>query len=90
MQVHVEKSADLNSLNPHSWTPEGKLLFNFTEHTSAVNQLLLSPDGKFFLSCSDDGTIRVWDTGKIIKHVSNRSRLVYTQQRNSVVCYSDL
>jgi WD40 repeat protein len=39
----------------------GKHLFAFTGHTAPVNDCGFSQDGKRVFTCSDDGSIRVWD-----------------------------
>lgn len=40
----------------------------FEGHTSTINSICFSEDGKFLFSCSDDATIILWDTetGEII------------------------
>jgi len=35
----------------------------FLEHTERVNQVRITPDGRFVISGSDDNTVKVWDTG---------------------------
>ena len=40
-------------------------------HTSWVYRATFSPDGKTIVSCSDDGTIRLWDVG------SGNGRVLY-------------
>ncbi|KAJ3325684.1 Serine/threonine-protein kinase [Boothiomyces sp. JEL0866] len=57
--------------------PKGTLVSHFTEHNGPINDLKMSPDHRFFASCSDDGTVRIWDTHRLHTNVSNRSRLVY-------------
>ncbi|KAJ3269450.1 Serine/threonine-protein kinase [Terramyces sp. JEL0728] len=57
--------------------PKGTLVSHFTEHNGNINDLKMSPDHRFFASCSDDGTVRVWDTHRLHTNVSNRSRLIY-------------
>jgi WD40 repeat protein len=43
------------------WSVEtGELLHTLEGHAQAVNHLLFSPDGQFFVSASYDGQIRMW------------------------------
>jgi phosphoinositide-3-kinase regulatory subunit 4 len=50
--------------------------------TGPVNQLKASRDNLFFASCSDDGTVKIWDCQRLTnqKNVTNRSRLTYSSQ----------
>jgi len=59
------------------WRPEGTLVATFSEHTAAVNRILVAPDQSFFITGSDDGTVKVWDTSRIERNVSRRSRQTY-------------
>lgn len=59
------------------WEPSGVLASQFSEHQSAVNKIEVSPDHSFFLSCSDDGTIKIWDCLRLEKNVINRSIHTY-------------
>jgi phosphoinositide-3-kinase regulatory subunit 4 len=47
------------------------------EHTAAINRVLASPDSRFFVTCSDDGCLKVWDCAKLERQVVNRSRLTF-------------
>ncbi|KAJ3029458.1 Serine/threonine-protein kinase [Rhizophlyctis rosea] len=60
-----------------SWRPEGTLVAHLTEHRGSVNGLCVSPDHLFFATGSEDGTVRVWDTGRLEKNVTSRSRVIY-------------
>lgn len=74
------------SKNINSWKPEGTLVAHFTEHTATVNQLAISWDNLLFASCSDDGTVRIWDCSRFEKNVTNRSRATYSQQGGRIKC----
>lgn len=58
--------------------PEGKLIAYFNEHTAPITCLAISPDHAFFASGSEDGTIKIWDTARLEKNVTSRSRATYT------------
>ncbi|KAF2645544.1 phosphoinositide 3-kinase regulatory subunit 4 [Massarina eburnea CBS 473.64] len=59
------------------WRPEGTLVATLSEHTAAVNRILVAPDHFFFITGSDDGTVKVWDTSRLERNVSRRSRQTY-------------
>ncbi|KAF2467655.1 phosphoinositide 3-kinase regulatory subunit 4 [Lindgomyces ingoldianus] len=59
------------------WRPEGILVATFGEHTAAVNRILVAPDHAFFITGSDDGSVKVWDTSRLERNVSRRSRQTY-------------
>jgi WD40 repeat protein len=48
----------------------GVILSELIGHNGIVNSTLVSPDGKFLLSCSSDSTIKLWDL--------NSSSLIYS------------
>jgi phosphoinositide-3-kinase regulatory subunit 4 len=50
--------------------------------TGPVNQVKATRDNLFFASCSDDGTVKIWDCQRLTnqKNVTNRSRLTYSSQ----------
>lgn len=64
--------------------PEGRLIAYFTEHSAAVTCLALSPDHTFFVSGSLDGTLKVWDTARLEKNVTSKSRATYSAQKGSI------
>lgn len=53
--------------------PLGIMVSSFDEHNGAVNALAVSPDHRFFVSGSDDGTVKVWDCFRLEKNVINKS-----------------
>jgi phosphoinositide-3-kinase regulatory subunit 4 len=59
------------------WRPEGSLVATFGEHTAAVSRILVSPDQGFFISGSDDGTVKIWDTSRLERNITRRSRQTY-------------
>lgn len=59
------------------WRPEGQLVASFGEHTAAVTRILVSPDQGFFISGSDDGCVKIWDTSRLERNISRRSRQTY-------------
>ncbi|ORZ39930.1 hypothetical protein BCR44DRAFT_1458058 [Catenaria anguillulae PL171] len=72
-------SAARSSTHPHdsNWLPTGELLATLTEHTAAVTQLCLSPDGSILLSTSSDGCIKAWDPSRILKNLGTKSRATH-------------
>lgn len=50
------------------------MAFNF-RHRDVVNVVQVAPDNSFFISGSDDGTVRLWDCSYLENKLSNRSRL---------------
>ncbi|ORX62898.1 ARM repeat-containing protein [Hesseltinella vesiculosa] len=70
----------------NSWKPEGILVAHYKEHTAAVNQLDISWDNLLFASCSDDGSVKVWDCSRLERNVTNRSRVSYNKQGGCIKC----
>ncbi|KAJ3126534.1 Serine/threonine-protein kinase [Nowakowskiella sp. JEL0407] len=67
-----------------NWKPQGLLVSQLSEHASVINKVSVAPDHSFFASCSNDGTVRIWDTRRLEKNVTNRSRLVYAEQGGKI------
>ncbi|KAK4134100.1 ARM repeat-containing protein [Trichocladium antarcticum] len=59
------------------WKPSGKLVATFSEHTGAINRIVVSPDHQFFLTGGDDGCVKVWDTARLERNITHRSRLTH-------------
>ncbi|SCV71242.1 BQ2448_2830 [Microbotryum intermedium] len=59
--------------------PEGTLIAHLVEHTSAVISIAISPDQLFFVTGSQDGTVKVWDTIRLEKNVTSKSRQTFDQ-----------
>lgn len=57
--------------------PTGVLVAHVHEHTAAINQVVVAPNHAFFVTCADDGTVKVWDSGKLERNVANRARTTY-------------
>lgn len=80
--IPVTHSAQLHNLvtttnRLPNWEPTGVLASQFSEHQAPINKIEISPDHSFFLSCSDDGTIKIWDCLRLEKNVINRSIHTY-------------
>lgn len=59
--------------------PEGTLIAHLVEHKAAVTAIAVSPDQLFFVSGSRDGTVKVWDTIRLEKNVTSKSRQTIVQ-----------
>ncbi|KAK8059904.1 hypothetical protein PG996_009834 [Apiospora saccharicola] len=57
-----------------AWRPTGRLVATFAEHTSAINRIIPSPDHVFFITGGDDGCVKIWDSSRLERNISNRSR----------------
>ncbi|CAN1240841.1 Serine/threonine-protein kinase VPS15 [Linum perenne] len=74
------------SIPDSGWKPRGVLVAHLQEHRSAVNDLSISNDQTLFVSASDDSTVKVWDTRKLEKDISFRSRLTYHLEGSRALC----
>ncbi|XP_076451806.1 phosphoinositide 3-kinase regulatory subunit 4-like [Babylonia areolata] len=74
-------------LPPDNWRPKGVLVAHLQEHRAAVNRLCVSPDHKYFASCSNDSTVRLWEVSRLEgKTAANRSQLVFNKQSGAIKC----
>ncbi|KAH8550281.1 hypothetical protein BGW37DRAFT_79383 [Umbelopsis sp. PMI_123] len=69
-----------------NWKPEGTLVAHLAEHIAAINQIIISWDHTFFASCSDDGSVRIWDCSRLERNVTNRSRSTFNEQGGRIKC----
>ncbi|KAG0266360.1 Serine/threonine-protein kinase [Mortierella polycephala] len=83
-RMHRNNSQTVRS----QWRPKGTLVAHLAEHKAAVNQICVSPDHNFFVSCSDDGSVKIWDTARLEKNVTNRARMSYNALGGKVTCMS--
>ncbi|KAH8119146.1 hypothetical protein DFH11DRAFT_1838620 [Phellopilus nigrolimitatus] len=65
---------------------EATLIAHLNSHTEAVNGVSVSPDHIFFVSCSDDKTVKVWDTARLERNVTSKPRHTYGQHHARVKC----
>lgn len=59
------------------WKPDGHLVATFAEHHGPINRVIPSPDHIFFITGGNDGTVKVWDTQRLERNITNRSRQTY-------------
>lgn len=64
--------------------PEGNLIAHLVEHTQAVTCITVSPDQLFFATGSADGTVKIWDTIRLEKNVTSRSRQTISAQGGKI------
>ncbi|KAL3825203.1 hypothetical protein ACJIZ3_021232 [Penstemon smallii] len=72
------------------WRPRGVLVAHLQEHRSAVNDISISMDQHFFVSASEDSTVKIWDCKKLEKDISFRSRLTYSLGGSRALCVAVL
>ncbi|ORX99188.1 ARM repeat-containing protein [Basidiobolus meristosporus CBS 931.73] len=65
---------------------EGTLIANLTAHKASVNQVCVAPDHNFFASCSDDGTVKIWDCLRLEKNPTTKPRITYSLQEGKIKC----
>lgn len=75
-----------SSIPDSGWRPRGVLIAHLQEHRSAVNDIAISTDHSFFVSTSDDCTVKIWDSRKLEKDISFRSRLTYHLDGSRALC----
>lgn len=67
------------------WRPEGNLVATFGEHSGPVNRIAIPPDHSFFVTASDDSTVKIWDTTRLERNLTPRSRQTYRHAPGSRV-----
>ncbi|KAL8988278.1 MAG: hypothetical protein Q9177_002628 [Variospora cf. flavescens] len=67
------------------WRPEGTLVATFGEHTAPINRVVPSPDHAFFVTASDDGSVKVWDTLRLERNLASRSRQTHKHAKGAKV-----
>ncbi|TFK75636.1 ARM repeat-containing protein [Pluteus cervinus] len=65
---------------------EATLIANLTSHSDAITALAVSPDHMFFVSSSNDHTVKVWDTARLERNVTSKPRHTYGQHHEKVKC----
>ncbi|XP_077160519.1 phosphoinositide 3-kinase regulatory subunit 4 [Paroedura picta] len=65
---------------PPGWHPKGLLVAHLHEHKSAVNRIRVSDEHSIFATCSNDGTVKIWNSQKMEgKTTTTRSILTYSR-----------
>lgn len=67
------------------WRPEGILIARFGEHNGAINRVVVASDQTFFLTGSDDGTVKLWDSSRLEKNVSFKASQTYQHSKSGAV-----
>ncbi|GLB39855.1 putative protein kinase [Lyophyllum shimeji] len=65
---------------------EAQLIANLSSHSDAVTGIAVSPDHMFFVTSSDDKTVKVWDTARLERNVTSKPRHTYGQHHARVKC----
>lgn len=81
---HLMKKADVLA-SDKPWRPEGTLIATFGEHTGPINRVVPSPDHAFFITGSDDGTVKVWDALRLERNLTHRSRQTHSHAEGAKV-----
>ncbi|EEB17192.1 Phosphoinositide 3-kinase regulatory subunit, putative [Pediculus humanus corporis] len=82
----AEQTAWGPHIPPPGWRLKGTLVAHLHEHRSSVNKLVPLPGKGKFVSCSNDGCIRLWDCIKMEgKNIANRSKLLYNRQTGALM-----
>ncbi|PVD36888.1 hypothetical protein C0Q70_03878 [Pomacea canaliculata] len=72
---------------PDNWRPRGTLVAHLQEHKGMVNRLCVCNDHQFFASCSNDGTVRLWDVASLEgKTAANRPKFIFSKQGGHIKC----
>ncbi|KAL0276782.1 UNVERIFIED_CONTAM: hypothetical protein PYX00_004283 [Menopon gallinae] len=82
----AEQAAWAPHIPPPGWRLRGSLVAHLHEHRGSVNKLTPLPGRGKFVSCSNDGSIRLWDCVKVEgQNIANRSKLLYSKQNGALI-----
>ena len=79
-------AAWLRPLTPSLTFPGGTEVCSLSGHSGAINAIVISSDGQFVISASDDNTIKVWDWQRRAKE---RTLYGHTDKVNAVAITPD-
>uniref|UniRef100_A0A671SAL3 non-specific serine/threonine protein kinase n=1 Tax=Sinocyclocheilus anshuiensis TaxID=1608454 RepID=A0A671SAL3_9TELE len=81
MAKQMMESAEWETKPPlPGWHPKGLLVAHLHEHKSAVNRIRVSDEHSIFATCSNDGTVKIWDSQKMEgRTTTTRSVLTYSR-----------
>lgn len=65
---------------------DATLIAHLNSHSDCITGLAVSPDHMFFVSSSDDQTVKVWDTARLERNVTSKPRHTYGQHHAPVKC----
>lgn len=83
-KTHTMSKADSQKAD-RPWRPEGTLIATFGEHTGPITRVLPSPDHAFFITGSDDGSVKIWDTLRLERNLAHRSRQTHNHEDGAKV-----
>ncbi|KAH0578433.1 hypothetical protein H2248_003581 [Termitomyces sp. 'cryptogamus'] len=63
---------------------DATLIAHFSSHSEAITGIAVSPDHTFFVTTSDDKTVKVWDTARLERNVTSKPRHTYNQHHARV------
>ncbi|KAF5325055.1 hypothetical protein D9619_009624 [Psilocybe cf. subviscida] len=75
-----------SSRDPSNKRVEANLISNMASHSETITGFAVSPDHMFFVSSSDDKTVKVWDTARLERNVTSKPRHTYSQHHARVKC----
>lgn len=81
-----------NDASNRPWKPDGVLVATFAEHVGPVKHIAVAPDHVFFLTGGDDGNVKIWDTGRLERNITHRSRQTHKHANGSQIsalCFVD-
>ena len=81
---HLVRKSDAHGAEK-PWRPDRTLNATFGEHVGAINRVIPSPDHVFFITGSDDGTVKVWDTLRLERNLAHRSRQTHSHAKGAKV-----
>ncbi|KAI2805289.1 phosphoinositide-3-kinase, regulatory subunit 4 [Blomia tropicalis] len=71
----------IGTFTMEDFRPRGLLVSHLNEHKASVNAIARYGTTSCFFTCSDDGTIRIWDLANFEnRHVINRSKYLFKME----------